>query len=129
MDLLAVGLGNQHRGGLVVKSMLREVDFRDDERCLRSNWNFLWAETLREIRASSGVAVVWGCGWKSRADKISPPARIIVAQIFSSQLSATLAPNRSLFCWPLSLFLALRLLSQRVVHDGLAKSQRSHYQL
>lgn len=32
VDLLAVGLGNQHRGGLLVVRMLREVDLHGQAR-------------------------------------------------------------------------------------------------
>jgi hypothetical protein len=57
VDLLAVGFGNQHRGGLLCWSMLsRGRDIGATKKCLISNWNFLWAETLREFRRR-------GVGW------------------------------------------------------------------
>jgi hypothetical protein len=63
VDLLAVGLGNQHRGGsFAFWSMLRSgrLYVTGQRKCLVSNWIFLWAETLPEIPTSiGGVPIVW----------------------------------------------------------------------
>lgn len=72
VDLLAVGLGNQHRGGIARKgSMLEGGSFLSSSK--RSEMvNYLWAETLQEIRKWGGFRGLWLTRvYSSRDDKIA----------------------------------------------------------